>query len=704
MPVKIPDDMDLSNPDNWAAGGPGAGTDLGSAHGPQAEQDSDFVKSLRLGAGATVGGSLGGLVGTIAGGPVGGFAGGVAGGGAGATMVDQMGGGDLQSAREAYLTGALGEAGGRLLGPVVAKGVGKALSPEVRAFLERIPGGSRLFRPYNANIEAGAAVAQQAVSEYGGTLSMGQVTDDSLIDTLEHIARTSWFSRSMMRKQQEKAIGAATQGIEEYVDGIVGSMGPMERGKLLTDTINGADTAFHGAANKMAGEVDALYGGAPAVDLSNALDNAVAKRAELLRTLGGQANTAVGRLEDFVAPGNPEKPIPGLAGSEKGVPSRIPRPTHVTFAEAQKLRSSLLRLKDVEGDAAAPDTRRVTSQLIQDIDSAMQAAGERLPGTTEGGSAADAWRQFNAFYKAGSKDFNSQFLVKWLNTETPSQIYDAVMKAAPEEITSAMRAIESLPANLSKAHADPRVVAQASEEAANAVANMQGGVMANLLYEAGSEAAPGVRVLSGGRLNSAVYRLLDVQDARLKALFPKGQQEEFLRRVHALSRAASDPEKGGIGTLAIQSRSASAGITIMGAALGALGGHALGAGPMGQLGGVSLGGAMAIVLTPRAIATLFSDKAAVDALISGMRAPVGTKTAARAMAHFVSQMARLKLLDDPGTKIPLPVPSAGEPPRVEGIETGEDVLRRHMYDKNVASRDARIMRLWEAAAAGAPEQ
>jgi hypothetical protein len=585
---------------------------------------------------------------------------------------------------------------------------------------------------------------------------MDQVTADPGYQAMGKIARILWFSRGRVAKTQDKAIQVGAREVDDMVESLVKGTDPITRGKVAQDTLKGSDNAFHVAAKKTYDELDALFGDVPQVDYTQDLAWAIAKRQELdplrdanaikvldtfisrpvpqgmprglakppttaerkldeLREMGeGGASSRYakettrqdGKLsqvkqiqEDVKYPQEDlrERTLKEITTKYPGEGNRVLTPEQVTYAVAHEDRSTLLRLRRAMPQDPGPNYVQVLKELESRIGNRIDEAGAKIP--TAAGTAREAHRAAQSFYRSGKEMFDSQFLTKLVETENPSTIVEAVANAAPEDVRRVRQAYDLLIENTRRVGGN---VAQAQARRDSSLTLLQGSMAKRILDRSKVEIAPGLETYDGNKLYQELASLRGEDRSRINELFSPGEHEKFWEGLNHLRLALSRPKGGTPGQLALVSREGSMTITVMSTvAAGALGGLATGA------AGPGIGIAATFLLADRALGKILTNKAAVDALVNGLKEPAGTRLAARATAQLMAHLVGKGVLkaEDVVQKMGLPIPEAGNP-----LSTGEkptsptDIQMRSFDTKNRNGRAESIEKLWEAKLApGAPQ-
>lgn len=311
----------------------------------------------------------------------------------------------------------------------------------------------------------------------------------------------------------------------------------------------------------------------------------------------------------------------------------------ITFAEAQKLRSDMLRAARARGNSNFPGqlegtAKRVSGQLDKDIEAL---------GTSLAGSSLDAYQYFrlaNQFWKDGAEAFSSEAM-KAIANARPDDLFKMLMREdSPQQVAlfrkitlggvgtgedtavqirkSAQRTLRDPAASqIAKDIAQSRLDGLAAGQ--EAWEKFQGQFLLRVLegsdeaYGLATEAARGTRTLVGSQ---AIDRLRAYGEPMLREIFPtQGGRRQFERFL----RAVEMPQLGtgfGAGRIAIQLQQA--------AAVGGLALTLWSGSPEGALGGA------AILLAPAALGRLVTSDRFINALFRARKARLGTEAHRRA--------------------------------------------------------------------------
>lgn len=311
----------------------------------------------------------------------------------------------------------------------------------------------------------------------------------------------------------------------------------------------------------------------------------------------------------------------------------------ISFAEAQKLRSDMLRAARARGNSNFPGQLEGTAKRVSgQLDKSIEALGTSLAG-----SSLDAYQYFrlaNQFWKDGAEAFSSEAM-KAIANSRPDDLFKMLMREdSPQQVElfrkitlggvgtgedtaikirqSALRTLRDPAASqIAKDIAQSRLDGLAAGQ--EAWEKFQGQFLLRVLegsdeaYGLSTEAARGTRTLVGSQ---AIDRLRAYGEPMLREIFPtQGARRQFERFL----RAVEMPQAGtgfGAGRIAIQLQQA--------AAVGGLALTIWSGSPEGALGGA------AILLAPAALGRLVTSDRFINALFKARQARLGTEAHRRA--------------------------------------------------------------------------
>ncbi|MEE8607499.1 MAG: hypothetical protein V3S55_07845 [Nitrospiraceae bacterium] len=291
----------------------------------------------------------------------------------------------IASARGAFLTGALSEAGGRFL----------------------LGGLSTLFGP--KELVEGAQQAFRVINAKSGTLTPGRATKSWAQDLVENALEASFIGGKRVRDASETAVDIAGGAAIEFANTFSKNASPADIGAALQLARQGGTDAWRAAGETMAIALDTAIGGAR-VD-NKLVFKAAEKRLKRARA-GAQTGPARGLLEEIL-------------GKDR----------FTSFADAQELRSTLLaigRKPNVD-----PGLVSVAEELVGVVDNAMEASARALEGP-----AFDVWRGFNKMWKDGHEKFNNPFMKRLAKLKPEAAFQTLVRGKSPTDITLARTAID----------------------------------------------------------------------------------------------------------------------------------------------------------------------------------------------------------------------------------------------------------------------
>ncbi len=418
-------------------------------------------------------------------------------------------------------------------------------------------GGSKLFG--GTVLEEGAETAIREITNRGGIVTPGLVSKNWAVDLLENVTEASITGGGRIRRVREKAIRLAQESVEEFSEGFIRNASKEDIGALASSTLKGNEDAFLAGAKDMFSAVDNILGGAPVSyqDVQGAL-----------RVLKKEAAAEV-----------------DIAATTSLIDDVLRKKTFVTFGEAQRLRSSLLRITRNTRDEATINTANKIAGLVDD---AMDNAARSL----QGGGPLEAWRTANAFWKTGKERFND-LLIKSLMKKEPEVVFQTAIRGQrPGSIRKVRAAV------------DDEVVWK----------DMQGQLLRDLMSKA-TDVQTGE--MSGRKLLAG---LKTFGDDTFDATFSKPQRETFRELVQSMALVQGKAAKGAPGGMLIQ-------LTQGGAIIG-------------LATGVGTAQSAAILGLPWAASHLLTRPKIAKALTLGLRAPPGSQEATRAFGQLSAIISR----------------------------------------------------------------
>lgn len=580
---------------------------------------------LRLGL-PVLGGAAGSAVGGITPIPGGSAIGGTLGAAAGGALAGKMTGEDPA---QAAAVSALGEAGGRVLGHVAGPYVGQGMNWLVNKIGPYAPKvASALGRSMKSNmIEEGADAAQSLLRARGATLTAGQASRATWVDTFENIAENSILGRQRFATSHTSAQAVARSYIDDYVKSFQQIGDVAARGKSVQSAIENLAEQHTAMVGKLFEQADQALGGA-AVDTRMLKLEAqrILDQAQLKKTLGQGSVGSI--LQDVLS-----------------------KPDFVPFSDAHQLQSELQAVKramPASDDVMKGPANRWLTRLWSQIDDAIEIAGARTSG-----AAHDAYRDARALTRVGHETWNNDFINSIVGQESPEVLFEAAVKdGRPTNIRRLRDALLNPIAVAGKQN----IGAAQGRDAWQAV---QGTAIQSLVGRAKN---PVTGQIDGDTL---LRVLSDFGDEAGRELLPAGGIDRLKTLARTMYLAQKKAGGGGVGTVAIQLMQPGAALQLGSAAAGLLTGNpAVG-------GGLGTKLSTTIMLGPVGIAKAFTDPRFVDYYSRGLVAPIGTAQATRVIGQILGRLGELGLMDQAAVQDTQPPPAT----------TLQDIQRRLMQDK-----------------------
>jgi len=469
--------------------------------------------------------------------------------------------------------------------------------------------GSRLFSPGGRDIIPGARAAAErtvpftrqrdrgllarALGQYGKRTAFtpGQLAESDLIDTIEGASRRAIFGRRGFRLKDIEATHVLKRMTDDFVDKFGTEASEEQVARLFIKTVQRNDDVYFSAARKLYGQVDDLLG------VPGPTGEMVSPEIVPTQSLKAFAKDVIGRRGQGLK----------VAASKTGdqlLDEMIALPDTISFANAQHIRSQLIKL-----DAPATESNRevvkgLSRKLGGLLDGEMESAARTLSP-----EAAEAWRGANAFWKKGKETFRGKLIQSMLKKEdTAEAIIGAVFKPGA---TSTIRA---------------------AREASRPLTwkQMQKAYLTDIINDS---SADGVLVAS-----KVSARLTKMGDPALKEIFPGGNTAG-LHAIRDLEEVARLLQK--------KDTNLSAGMMIQLLQAGSIAqlGEAALTGTTRKLTGVSLG----ILGLPALMSKIFTNPVASRWLINGFHMPrtaEGIKAMTALSGRILARVAADELQED----------------------------------------------------------
>jgi len=490
----------------------------------------------------------------------------------------------LQTAKGAAFRGAAGQAGGEIL----------------------TKAGSALFKPSEVLIP-GAQKTSDIITSRGGRVLPGLITESRTVDLLESVAEASFAGGGRVKRFKREAVDIVETAVNDFVKKfkLFGST-KLDTSEVVQDIVARGSVAFQIEGSKIARVIDEL---SPDPIVSYL---AVKRGAERLL----------------------KKTEAGLDDAKALVKKVLKKPDNVTFEEAQILRARLLKVTRRSGKSGfdvdeAPSAAR---ELAKIIDSAMEDAARSLARQGTKGRAAPsnprvlkAWRDLNAFWKAGADEFNSKLMRSIVGSDA-DVVFDVAIKAGkPINIRRLRNMIVKTEVGFrprTKSGKPMSLVAAAGRS--KQWKAVQGEFLRRTLLKSTTDGK-----LVGSRITK---QLDDFGEDGLRELFPVGTQLGDFRDLAVALRTSQAATQEGTGAIFIQLKQSGAATQIVAMSLGS----------STKSGLIT---AFSIILGPLGLGRMFSNPAFSKAVTLGLKAPPGGAKMVRALAQAAAVASNFGLPD-----------------------------------------------------------
>jgi|APSaa5957512535_1039671.scaffolds.fasta_scaffold22024_2 hypothetical protein len=416
--------------------------------------------------------------------------------------------------------------------------------------------GSTLFKGIGLGWKAirpkpveGIEDVQAILSTHGGRLSASQMTDNSLVQTIEGLVEASWGGKALrdLRTSNDIAIQNYTSDyLSKLADGAADGLSEEGLGRLFVSTIEGGRSAHGETAKGMFGALDREF--------QSRTQRLITPETGAINVIQPVDTSGIRKVANDILAIQQE--IGGATLGDYGgavIKKASSINDRISFKAAQELRSGLLaNLRGLKGAVGEGKTQGAFSRLSASIDTAMEQAA-RDSGDSQ---VIDAWRGANGFWRKGKTLMDTEFLGKLIN-KNPEVIGETIFSTGNvSQIKEARRAL--------------RATAKFTRGTGEAIQfsptwkKMQSGYLSNLI---GKVSDPQTGELSVRKLKSHFVRGTP-QNRTLLNAFTKEQREGLKIFVNAIERSQKRPQ--GAGTFMVTV--GQAGLVLTGAGMGAFAG------------------------------------------------------------------------------------------------------------------------------------
>jgi len=449
-------------------------------------------------------------------------------------------------------------------------------------------GLNRLIRG-GTNLEPGAEEAIEQMGKRGAQITPGQYTTNPIADVLQNISESSLTGFKKFQTLQEAQQAAAMLDIDEYVAQFLKGRGSEEVGGGIQAAVVASAKMRRELGSTVFGWVDELIkrdqefaalapaarqaAESPGVDLQSALQLA----AKELKLSGGR-NEQITKVAGWIT-----------KASEEG--------QHISFADAQRLRSDLLGVGRTGDEIIQGQAQGVAKRLAKSIDGSMMDYAGKL-----GPDVEELYRFANKFWKETAETFGDRFIKALLKAE-PEQV---LKKVSRREMPGTIRKVR-------KTVVDPLLRGPAKVEAEAVWREVQGHTMLRIARDAQDAAmqTQGKRAL----------KIIDKygEDTLDELFLNPGEMSTFKKLLRTLEITQAPAGKGLPGGVFVQLGQA-------GAIIGMMTGH---------IGAEAAG----FVVAPEIIKHVLTNKAFSRWVTIGSKSPPGSKAALRAYVRMQAIVA-----------------------------------------------------------------
>lgn len=459
--------------------------------------------------------------------------------------------------------------------------------------------GGALLRPAKEKLEKGARVAIEALAKKDEILTPGRAGKSFFVDLVESVADMAVLGGETLGKAREGATSAAETSAKVYFQTFQRQASKTEVGELLQVALDDGKLAFQLLGRRIFGNIDSQTGNTLVnIEAPKLLAKAVLETSE--KTIpSGTIRTAANAL--------------------------LKQDDEVSWEVAQTLRSELLAITRQPTELVAGKAERAVSELAASVDKVMAIATEGL-----GGDALQSWRFANAYWQGGKTLFNSS-LFKTIAKRDPEAVFEVVVKnGKPATIKKVRELFE-----FEKFLRDGEIVKVPRPAFKKEWGEIQGQFLDDILKKSATSGEI-IQSVEFGTLapvdgSKLIQQFNKLGEDSLKELFPDATvRQRFIELTRTLRLTQKRTEKGMLQMAVMLGQGAALGTVLTVA---------------GFTGDPkAIGGAFALLLTPRLLAKILVSKTGNKWLTTGLTAPPGSKASVEAITKLAAFLGRPDLV------------------------------------------------------------
>lgn len=426
---------------------------------------------------------------------------------------------------------------------------------------------------------------------------------------MENIAGSSFFGRSPIIRTEKAAREFYQRRISGFVTDFAENASRTDMRRVLKDIIKKRDTEFQ---DIMSGGYAMLDDLVPARKIKKVVETSHPKLVSLLPDINTTVtkNIDLGpvdyrKVKEIARELQGFEEIAGLGEGVSALKVITSKADNVSFSEAHKLRSDLLRVIRSKDELIEGRVGELAKEMSKHVDTAMEDAAK-----VAGDDVLGFWRSLSKQYEEGTKPFTNRLTRSIVNNDT-DLVVDELLKSVDPTAIAAVRA----------ALGDKKVWKQ-----------VQGRTLDRILFDATDIAN---KYVSGEQLINKIAEL--EHNGVIKEVFKGADYLPFKRFAESLW-ASERRSKSGVGSVAIQLMQPGAAVAIGAMSVGFLSGES-------ETAGLALAGT--ILLVPYGMGRGLTNPTIAKFLTDGFRVGKGIK----AQLNFLTRLSAFMIKEGIYNKI-----------------------------------------------------